>query len=338
MTYPVTRLRRLKRTEGIRRMVRETRVSADDLIYPLFVTGGENFRQPLDAIEGASLLAGAPLVEEAKAVRDLGIPAVLLFAVLEESEKDENAACGYDPGGAVPQAVRRIKHEVPDLVVITDLCLCEYTSHGHCGILVGGEIHNERTLECLCRMALAHARAGVDMVAPSGVMDGVVRALRSALDGEGLQNVATMPYSAKFASALYGPFKAATRSAPRESKHATHQVDVANRRAALHKIRQDIEEGADAVIVKPALTSLDIIAQARAEFPVPIAAYNVSGEHRMLGSLGAGDPAARMRLALEALTCIKRAGADMIITYFAKEVAASLTGRSIPELTGPGGA
>jgi len=321
MTYPTHRLRRLRRTEGIRRMVRETRPAVQDLIYPLFVTAGENVRQPLPAIAGASLLSGRPLIEEARAVRDLGIPAILLFAVLEDSDKDESAAAGYDPDGPVQQSVHRIKNQVPELVVITDLCLCEYTSHGHCGLLENGEIHNDRTLECIRKVALSHARAGADFIAPSGVMDGVVQAMRSALDGDGFHNVATMPYSAKFASVLYGPFKSATRSVPGESKHATHQVDVANRRGALHKIRQDVEEGADAVIIKPALTSLDIIVQARAETLVPIAAYNVSGEHQMLRSLYRDDPASQTRAVLEALTCIKRAGADMVITYFAKDIA-----------------
>jgi len=321
MSYPIDRPRRLRRSEGIRRLVCETRLAPDHLIYPLFVVSGEDVAAPLEAIPGARLLSGRPLVEEAKAVSGVGIPAVLLFAVLDDKDKDADATSGYDPMGPVQQSVRRLKKEVPDLVVVTDLCLCEYTSHGHCGLLENGEIHNARTLACIQQLALSHARAGADFIAPSGVMDGVVGAIREILDREGFHNVATMPYSAKFASIFYGPFKAATRSAPGESKHATHQVDVANARGALHKIRQDIGEGADVVIIKPALTSLDIIARARAETAVPIAAYNVSGEYQMLRSLYPGDPASQARVMLESLTCIKRAGADMIISYFAKDAA-----------------
>jgi porphobilinogen synthase len=325
MVYPVHRLRRLRRNEGIRRMVREADLSPDDLIYPLFIPEGQNVSAPLEAMPGLGLLSGSPLREEVKAVRDLGIPAVLLFGVVEDIRKDEHATAGYAEDGPVQEAVRQIKNTVPDLVIVTDLCLCEYISHGHCGILKNGEIDNDLTLECIKKIALSHARAGADVIAPSGVMDGVVQAIRTVLDRAGYQNVLTMPYAAKFASQFYGPFKAATKSIPGESKHATHQVDIANGRQALHKICQDIEEGADIIIIKPALTSLDIIARAREQYYVPIAAYNVSGEYKMIHAASEGDPAYRTRLMLEVLTCIKRAGADMIITYFAKDAARVLT-------------
>ena len=324
MAFPVHRLRRLRRSQGIRRLVRETRLHVDDLIMPLFVAGEDDVRQPLEALPGVDLLSGRHLNEEARELAALGVPAVLLFGVPQESDKDDGATAAWDPRGCVPRAVRELKRAAPGLVVITDLCLCEYTRHGHCGLLRDGEIDNDLTLEAICRAAVAQAEAGADVVAPSGMMDGTVQAIRRALDGDGHAGVLTMPYSAKFASALYGPFKEATRSAPSESKHATHQVDVADARQALLEIGRDVEEGADIVIVKPALTSLDIIASARREFDVPIAAYNVSGEYNMILAAAEGDPLEKARLALETLTCIKRAGAGLIITYFAKEIAGSL--------------
>jgi len=329
MPFPIHRLRRLRRTPGLRRLVTETRLHADDLVSPLFVAAEDNVRRPLQALPGVDLLSGRHLTEEARALEAAGVPAVLLFGVPLDSDKDDGATAAWDPRGCIPRAVRDLKRAAPGLVVITDLCLCEYTRNGHCGLLKNGEIDNDLTLEAIRKAAVAQAEAGADIVAPSGMMDGAVRAIRGALDGAGYDGVLTMPYSAKFASALYGPFKEATHSAPAESKHATHQLDVANARQALVEIGQDVEEGADIVIVKPALTSLDIIATARREFDVPVAAYNVSGEYNMILAAAGGDPQARNRLALEALTCIKRAGADLIITYFAREIAAALRTRTV---------
>ena len=325
--FPVHRPRRLRRTENIRRLVRETQLSTDDLIYPLFVAGEEQVKRPLEALPGVNMLSGDHLLEEVRIVRDLGIPAVLLFGIPEDSAKDENASLAYSPKAPVQRAVRQIKNTVPELVVISDVCLCEYHRDGHCGLVRDGEIDNDLTLESIQKSALSLAEAGSDIIAPSGMMDGTVRAIRSVLDGAGYAQALTMPYSAKFHSRLYGPFKDATRSTPAESKHATHQVDVANARQALSKIRMDIEEGADIIIVKPALWYLDIVARARKMFDVPIAAYNVSGEYNMVIAAGRGHSAAATELMLEALSCIKRAGADMIITYFAKDAARVLRPR-----------
>jgi porphobilinogen synthase len=321
MSYPIHRLRRLRQTASVRRLVRETTLSAGNLICPLFVTGLRDARRPLEALPGVSLLSGAPLEGEVRALEDLGVAAVLLFSVLEDHEKDEQASLACSPEGPVQLAVQRIKQAAPGMVVIADLCLCEYTSDGHCGLLKGGHIDNDATLLRLQQAAVSLAAAGSDVIAPSGMMDGMVQAIRSALDGAGFQNVLTMPYSAKFASCLYGPFKTATRSAPSESKHATHQLDVANARQALEEIRMDIEEGADIVIVKPALGYLDIVAAARQRYGIPIAAYSVSGEYNMLLAAAGPNPDCRTRLIIEMLTCIRRSGADMIITYFAAEAA-----------------
>ncbi len=324
MAYPVHRLRRLRRAEGLRNLVRETRLCPEDLIAPLFVASGRDERRPLAALPGVDLLAGSRLVEETRGLVEAGVQAVLLFGVPEDSEKDEGATAAWDPDGCVQRAVRELKRALPGAVVITDLCLCEYTRHGHCGLLRDGEIDNDRTLEAVQKAALAQAEAGADIIAPSGMMDGAVQAIRAVLDRSGFPGVSIMPYSAKFASALYGPFKEATRSAPAESKHATHQVDVANARQALLEIEHDVAEGADIVIVKPALSSLDIIAEARRRFSVPVAAYNVSGEYNMILAAAGDSRSERTRLALEILTCIKRAGADLIITYFAREIAGVL--------------
>lgn len=326
MTFPAHRPRRLRRTEGIRRLVRETQLSTDALIYPLFVAGEDGIRRPLEALPGIELLSDDHLLEEARLTRDLGIPAVLLFPVPDQSAKDEQASLSWSADGPVQRAVRQIKAAVPELVVIADLCLCEYNLSRHCGLLRDGEIDNDLTLQCIQKSALSLAEAGADVVAPSGMMDGCVRAIRSILDERGYMGVLTMPYSAKFASSLYGPFKAVTNSAPAESKHATHQVDVANSRQALSKIQTDIDEGADMVIVKPALCCLDIVARARQRFEAPIAAYQVSGEYSMILSASGGDTEGRTQLMMESLTCIHRAGADMIITYFAKEAARYLRG------------
>jgi porphobilinogen synthase len=324
MSFPIHRPRRLRQSEAIRRLVRESTLTPSDFICPLFVTSRPDFQQPLGALPGVDLLSGAPLVKEAQMLRELGVPAVLLFAVLEDGEKDAEASLAWSGDGPVQRAIRRLDEEVPGIVVIADLCLCEYLADGNCGLLRDGAIDNDRTLESLQRAALSLAAAGADVIAPSGMMDGVVGALRSALDAEGHHPVATMPYSAKFASALYGPFKTATRSAPAESRHATHQLDCANGRQAMEEIRLDVEEGADLIIVKPALGYLDVVAAARRRFDVPIAAYNVSGEYNMVHHAAAGDADALRRLMLETLVCIKRAGADMIITYFAAAAARAL--------------
>ena len=330
MSYPVHRLRRLRETAPLRRLVGETTLSADNLICPLFVTSLKDARRPLEALPGVSLLSGGPLAAEARVLEQFGVAAVLLFSVLEDYEKDEQASLACSAEGPVQIAVRRIKQAAPGIAVIADLCLCEYTTHGHCGMLKGGHIDNDLTLERLQQAAVSLAAAGADVIAPSGMMDGMVQAIRSALDGAGFQNALIMPYSAKFASGLYGPFKTATRSAPSESKHATHQLDVANARQALEEIRRDIEEGADMVIVKPALGYLDIVAAARRQYSVPLAAYSVSGEYNMLLAAAGSDPDCRRRLMMETLTCIRRAGADMIITYFAAEAARGLTSWGSP--------
>jgi porphobilinogen synthase len=320
MDFPAQRLRRLRRTESLRGLVRETRLGRDDLIYPLFVGAEKDVDRPLPQIEGARLLSGGPLGEEASRVADLGIPAVLLFGIPRDEDKSREAGAASAPDGPTQEAVRTIRDAAPELVIIADLCLCEFTTDGHCGIARDGRIDNDLTLDVIRKIAVAQADAGADGVAPSGMMDGAVHTIRTALDEAGHQLAFTMPYSAKFASALYGPFKEATNSSPAESRHATHQLDVGNRREALREIETDIEEGADIVIVKPALSSLDIIAGASDAFPIPIAAYNVSGVCGMLHAAAGSSEEALRRLVLEALTCIRRAGADMIITYFAKDV------------------
>lgn len=321
MTDMAVRLRRLRRTGGIRRMVRETKLSPDDFVLPLFVTGDGEVSRPLPGIPEARVLSGRHLRDEVRQASELGIPAVLLFGMPEVSARDEEASAAYSPDGAIQRAVRAIREDIPQMVVITDLCLCEYTDHGHCGLLRNGEIDNDATLDCIGRVALSHAEAGADVIAPSGMMDGVVRALRSALDRAGHQQVMTMPYSAKFASCFYSPFKAATNSVPGISLSDTHQLDIANGRQALTEIRQDVEEGADMVIVKPALTSLDIISQARQSFQVPIAAYDVSGTYSLFYNAAGTDLDQRNCMMMEILTCIRRAGADLIISYYAKEAA-----------------
>jgi porphobilinogen synthase len=321
MSFPQRRLRRLRQTGAIRELVRESSLSASDFVYPLFVTSRPNVHEPLGAIPDVSLLSGAPLESEARRLQQAGIPAVLLFAVLEDHEKDPAAALASSSDGPMQQAIARIRSAAPGLAVIADLCLCEYSSDGHCGVLHNGALDNDLTLARLQQAALSLAAAGAGIIAPSGMMDGIVRSLRQTLDSEGFHDVLTMPYSAKYASALYGPFKTATRSAPAESRHATHQLDPANRRQAMEEIRLDAEEGADIIIVKPAMAYLDVLAAARSEFNLPIAAYQVSGEYNMLHHAAGGNPDALNRLMLEMLLCIKRAGADMIITCFAPTAA-----------------
>lgn len=317
----IYRFRRLRQSPTLRAMARETRLSTDNLILPLFVCAGSRARKPLPAIPGSFLLAGDALSDEARRLAGLGIPAVLLFGVVDARLKDPGASCCVTGDNPVIPALRRLKRSVPGLALIADLCLCEYTSHGHCGILRESTVDNDATLAVLARAAVALAEAGADIIAPSGVMDGTVMTLRAALDAAGHPSVVLMPYSAKFRSVLYDPFKAATCSTPGESLHATHQLDLANGREALRKIRQDAAEGADMVIVKPAIPALDVLALARRETSVPLAAFDVSGSYRMVLNYCGNDAGLRRALMLETLTSIKRAGAGMIITYHAPEAA-----------------
>jgi len=317
--FPYVRMRRLRRTEAMRRLVRETRVSVDHLIYPLFVVEDSGVRQEIASLPGCYHWSPDRIGEEAQAVAGLGIPAVLLFGI--PRDKDAFGSSASDPGGVVPKAIRAIKEAAPELLVVTDVCLCEYTSHGHCGIVSeSGEILNDATLEVLANIAVAHADAGADVIAPSDMMDGRVAAIRQALDDVGHDDIAIMAYSAKHASGFYGPFRDAAGSAPAFGDRSTYQMDVANRREALREIMLDIEEGADIVMVKPALAFLDVIREVRDMVDLPLAAYNVSGEYAMVKA-AAADWADERRLALEILTSIRRAGADIIITYHAKDAA-----------------
>src|SRR4030043_246340 len=319
MQFPEYRARRLRKNEGFRRLIRETRVSADDLVYPLFVVSGKNFKKPIASMPGQFQMSIDNIAKEAQKARELGIPAVLLFGIPEK--KDEMATGAFAKDGIVQQAVKRIKNEVPDMLVITDVCLCEYTSHGHCGILEKDQVQNDATLEVLAETALSQARAGADMVAPSAMMDGQIMAIREALDENALEDIPIMAYAAKYASAFYGPFREAADSAPQFGDRKSYQMDPANSDEAIREITQDIEEGADIVMVKPALGYLDIIYRVKEQFGVPVAAYNVSGEYAMIkaaAQLGWIDGEGVMQ---EGLLSIKRAGAEIILTYFAKEMA-----------------
>ena len=317
MGFPIQRLRRLRAGETLRRMVRETTLSVDDLILPLFVRPGRGVRRPIKSMPGNFQLSVDELVKECRQTAELGIPAVILFGIPQS--KDPAATSGCAPDGIVQQAVRAVKDNCPDLVVITDVCLCEYTDHGHCGIVVerGGQrvIDNDATLEVLARMALSHAEAGADMVAPSDMMDGRVGAIRSALDGAGFSHLPIMAYSAKHASAFYGPFREAAESPPAFGDRRTYQMDPANANEALREVALDI------VMVKPALAYLDIIWRVKERFGVPVAAYNVSGEFAMVKAASARGWLEEQPIVLEILTSIKRAGADLILTYFAPDVA-----------------
>jgi porphobilinogen synthase len=320
MSFPATRLRRLRRTGALRDLVRETDLSARHLVYPLFVTHGSDSREPIEAMPGIERLTISHLEEEAGEVVSLGIPAVLLFGV--PAHKDEAASGAYDPEGIVQLAVRALKRAQPDLVVITDVCLCEYMSHGHCGVVrEGGEVDNDITLELLAKTAVSHADAGADAVAPSDMMDGRVAAIRSQLDAEGHSGLPIIAYSAKFASAFYGPFREAAGSAPAFGDRRSYQMDPANGREAVREALVDVEEGADVVMVKPAMPYLDVIARVRDAVQVPVAAYNVSGEYAMLKAAATAGWIDERAAVLESLTAIRRAGADIVITYHAKEVA-----------------
>jgi len=324
MSFPTTRLRRLRRTEALRRMVRETRLSRDDLVLPLFVVEGRGVREPVASMPGVFRFSADRVVEEAKEVAGLGIPAVLLFGVPDAKDARGSGADAMD--GVVQRAVAAIKASVPDLVVATDVCLCEYTDHGHCGIVAGGDVANDPTLERLAATALSHARAGADVVAPSDMMDGRVAAIRRALDAAGCEGVAILAYAAKFASAYYGPFRDAAESAPRFGDRRGYQMDPPNAREALREMQLDLEEGADALMVKPALHFLDVLARARERFDVPLAAYHVSGEYAMVCAAAERGWIDGPRAMEESVLAIKRAGADLVLTYAAKELAARLPG------------
>ena len=324
MSFPPTRLRRLRRSESLRRMVRETRLSRDDLILPLFVVEGSGVREPVASMPGVSRFSVDLLVREAKRVRDAGVPGVILFGI--PAEKDARGSGADAPNGVVQHAVDAVKSAEPDLCVITDVCLCEYTDHGHCGIVEAGEVANDPTLERLAATALSHARAGADIVAPSDMMDGRVAAIRTALDEGGCPDVAILAYAAKFASAYYGPFRDAAESTPRFGDRRSYQMDPPNAREALREMQLDLEEGADVLMVKPALPYLDLLAAARRRFDVPLAAYHVSGEYAMILAAAERGWLDGERAMDEALVALKRAGADWILSYAALDVAARLPG------------
>ncbi len=319
MYYPSYRMRRLRRTPAIRDLVRETTLRIDDLVYPYFVIAGENIKNPIPSMPGVFQLSIGNLIPEVREAVALGIKAVLLFGL--PAHKDAAATGAYDPEGIVQLAVRAIKDEFPDLIVITDVCLCEYTDHGHCGVVQEGEILNDVTLELLAKMAITHAESGADIVAPSDMMDGRVAAIRNALDDEGLTDTILMSYSSKFASAFYGPFREAADSAPAFGDRKTYQMDPANLEEAVRESLLDIEEGADMIMVKPAIPFLDVIHAVKQETKFPLAAYNVSGEYAMIKAAAANGWLDEQRAVLEAITGIKRAGADLIITSHATDIA-----------------
>jgi porphobilinogen synthase len=306
-------------------MVAETTLSLCDLIYPMFVVEGKGIRRPVGAMPGIDRFSVDLLVEECKEVAGLGIPAVILFGI--PSSKDPFGKGAYDPEGIIPRAVRALKKSLPGLVVICDVCMCEYTDHGHCGIIKEGDVDNDATLEYLQRQVVSHARAGAHMVAPSGMMDGMVRAIRTALDEATFTGVPIMAYSVKYASAFYGPFRDAADSAPQFGDRRAYQMDPANAREGLREAALDVEEGADIIMVKPALSYLDQIVRLRSQFDVPIACYNVSGEYSMIKAAAANGWIDEQRIMIETLTSMKRAGADIILTYFAKDAARLLSGQ-----------
>jgi len=319
MKFPIYRPRRLRKTEQFREMLRETKVSASDLICPIFVKYGRDVKTPIPAMPGCFQLSVNNLLHEAQEIYNLGMRAVILFGIPEV--KDEMGSQAYATNGVIQQAIRRIKGTIPELIIITDVCLCEYTSHGHCGIIKGHDVDNDETLQFLARMALSHAEAGADMVAPSDMMDGRVGAIRKHLDENGFSSIPIMSYAAKYASSFYGPFREAAESAPSFGDRKTYQMDPANALEAIREVRLDIEEGADIVMVKPALPYLDIITRVRSEFDLPIAAFNVSGEFSMVKAAAKMGWIDGEKVMIECLLSIKRAGADLIISYFAKEAA-----------------
>ena len=353
MAFPTTRLRRLRQSAALRNLVRETRLTAESLVYPLFACPGKGVRRPVSSMPGVANLSVDELVKEAREAHGLGIPAVILFGLPEK--KDEAATGAWEENGIVQQAARALKRELPELMIIGDVCLCEYMSHGHCGVVRSRtrqrppgprvvvaksaqaataaaaeamaqefEIANDETLEILAKTAVSLVHAGVDMVAPSDMMDGRVAAIRQALDATGSSNAPILSYAAKFASAFYGPFREAADSAPQFGDRRSYQMDAANRREAMREIALDLEEGADMIMVKPALPYLDVIAEARRRFDAPLAAYQVSGEYAMIHAAAQNNWIDRERVMMESLVAIKRAGADVILTYFAKDAARAL--------------
>jgi len=317
MYFPVYRPRRLRKNETFRRMMRETKLSGDDFIYPLFVIHGRKVRNEIRSMPGIAQLSVDLAVKEAEEAFNLGIPAVILFGI--PKKKDPRGSEAYARSGIIQQAIRAIKDRLPELVVITDICLCEYTSHGHCGVVIKDQVDNDATLDLLAKMSLSHAEAGADMVAPSDMMDGRVKVIREILDQNAFENTPIMSYAAKHASGFYGPFREAAESTPQFGDRRSYQMDPANAREALREAGLDIQEGADIIMVKPALSYLDIIRAVRDEFNIPIGAYNVSGEYSMIKAAAQQGWLDEERVMMEVLTSIKRAGADLILTYFAKE-------------------
>lgn len=322
MAFPINRPRRLRRNETLRRMVRETRLAPDDLVQPFFVCPGRGVTKPVVAMPGVSQMSADQAVRAARETHAAGVPAVILFGIPEH--KDARGSEAWDENGPVQCAIRNLKEHVPDLVVITDVCMCEYTDHGHCGVIAANDVDNDATLELLAREALSHVRAGADIVAPSDMMDGRVAAIRAALDNENFAHIPILAYSAKFASAFYGPFREAAQSAPQFGDRRSYQMDPSNGDEAMREMALDLNEGADIVMIKPALPYLDLIYRAKHEFNVPIAAYNVSGEFAMIRAAGINGWLDEERATMEVLTAIKRAGADLILTYFATQVASHL--------------
>jgi porphobilinogen synthase len=317
--FPVVRLRRFRRTDALRALVRETRLDVGDLVYPLFACPGEDVERPLEGLPGIAQRSVDRLCVEAEVAHSAGVRAVLLFGIPEE--KDEAGSGAYDDDGIVQRALRALRDRVPELVLLTDVCLCEYTSHGHCGLVEDGEIVNDLSLELLAKTAVSHAESGADAVCPSDMMDGRVAALRGALDSDGFEATPIVSYAAKYASAFYGPFREAAESTPAFGDRRGYQMDPANVREALRELELDLEEGADALMVKPALPYLDVLRAARERFDLPLFAYNVSGEYAMVKAAAARGWLDERQAALESLTAIKRAGADVIVTYWAKEAA-----------------
>lgn len=319
MAFPITRMRRLRKNETFRRMFRETSVTIDDLVFPLFVCPGSKVKEEIKTMPGQFRFSVDMLVEECKAVEQLGIPAVILFGI--PAKKDPEGSGGYAKNGIVQKALRAVKKECKSLALITDVCMCEYTDHGHCGVIVEGDVDNDLTLELLGKTALSHVEAGADMVAPSDMMDGRIGYIRDLLDLDGHSDIPIMAYSAKFSSAFFGPFREAADSAPQFGDRKTYQMDPPNIEEALREIALDIDEGADIVMVKPALPYLDVISRVKQEFSIPIAAYNVSGEYAMIKAAAKNGWIDEERVIMETLVSIKRAGADLILTYFAKDAA-----------------
>jgi porphobilinogen synthase len=325
MDYPIYRPRRLRRNERLRELVRETGLSPKNFIYPLFVGPGTDKAQPVSSMPGVAQLSVDRAVKECEEVDALGIPAIILFGL--PVDKDPAGSEAYEDEGIVQQAIRAIKQKIPGLLVMTDVCLCEYTDHGHCGVIKNGEVDNDSTVELLVREALSHARAGADIVAPSDMMDGRVGAIRKSLDQNGFEQVAIMAYAAKYASGFYSPFREAAQSTPQFGDRRSYQMDPANAEEALREVELDIREGADIVMVKPAMAYLDIIYRVKTKFGYPVAAYNVSGEYSMIKAAGEKGWIDEQRIMMEVLLAIRRAGADMILSYFAKDVARLFIGK-----------